>query len=113
MLLLFGACLVLFGLSRWLLVSVPLIFGIGLTSMAYNSLNQTFLQSLVADEMRGRVASLLTLMTLGLQPLGALQAGFIGDRVGVPSALLFGGIICVLVSLYARRSKRARLDELA
>jgi hypothetical protein len=45
MLLLSGACLVLFGLSRWLLVSVPMIFGIGLASMAYNSLNQAFLQS--------------------------------------------------------------------
>jgi MFS family permease len=113
MLLMFGVCLELFGLSRWMAVSAPLLFGIGLASMAYNSLNMTFIQTLVQDDMRGRVMSLLTLMTLGLQPLGALQAGIVGDHIGVPFALLLGGIICVLVSLVVAQSKRAGLDELA
>ncbi len=112
MLLLFGVTLILFSLSRWLPLSVVLIFGIGLASMAYNSLNQTFLQTLVDDEMRGRVASLLTLMTLGLQPVGALQAGIVSDHFGVATALLVGGIICTLVSLGASRARRARLDDL-
>ncbi len=112
MLLLFGVALCLFSQSRWLATSVPLIFGIGLASMAYNSLNQTFLQSLVADEMRGRVSSLLTLMTLGLQPLGALQAGIVSDRFGVSVALLAGGIVCAIVGIVAQRSRRGGLDEL-
>jgi MFS family permease len=113
MLALFGLALVLFSQSRWLGVSIALVFVVGMASMAYNSLNQTFLHSLVDDEMRGRVMSLLTLTTLGLQPMGALQAGAMGQRFGVSWALLVGGIVCILVSFAATRAKRARLDELA
>jgi MFS family permease len=113
MLLAFGFTLELFSLSRWLPVSLGLVFVVGLASMAYNSLNQTFIQSLVDDEMRGRVLSLLTMTTLGLQPLGALQAGVVGDHLGVPFSTLIGGIVCVAVALVAFRAKRARLDELA
>lgn len=112
MLTLFGAALVLFSQSRWMLVSMGLVFVVGMASMAYNSLNQTFLQSLVDDEMRGRVMSLLTLTTLGLQPLGALQAGVVGQRFGVSTALVIGGIVCVVVSFVATRARRAGLDEL-
>lgn len=112
MLLLFGVSLGFFSLSHWLAVSVPIIFVIGLASMAYNSLNMTFIQSLVSDEMRGRVMSLLTLMTLGLQPLGGLQAGIIGDRFGVSVALMFGAGICALVSLIAANSRRAAIKNL-
>jgi MFS family permease len=113
MLLLFGVGLVWFGLSRTMVVSVPLLVVVGLAGMAYNTLNQTSLQSLVADKMRGRVASMHTLLTLGLQPLGALLIGFLADRIGVPTTLMVGGIICAGVSLGARRSRRARLGELA
>jgi MFS family permease len=112
MLALFGIALILFSQSRWLGVSVILVFVIGMASMAYNSLNQTFLHSLVHDEMRGRVMSLLTLTTLGLQPLGALQAGTVGQRFGVSTALLIGGIVCLSVSIVATRARRAGLDEL-
>ncbi|HEX5417794.1 MAG TPA: MFS transporter, partial [Chloroflexota bacterium] len=112
MLTLFGVALIAFSQSHWMVASVGLVFVVGLASMAYNSLNQTFLHSLVRDEMRGRVMSLLTLTTLGLQPVGALQMGTIGQSFGVSTALLFGGIVCVITSIVGARAKRAKLDEL-
>ena len=112
MLTLFGLALVFFSQSHWLGTSIALLVVVGMASMAYNSLNQTFLQSLVDDDMRGRVMSLLTLATLGLQPLGALQAGAVGQRFGVSTALLIGGITCVAVSVVATRAKRGGLDDL-
>jgi MFS family permease len=113
MLTLFGLGLILFSQSHWLPTSMAMVFVIGLASMAYNSLNQTFLHSLVDDEMRGRVMSLLTLATLGLQPLGALQMGAVGQQFGVSAALFVGGLVCLAVSFIATRAKRAGLDELA
>jgi len=113
MLSLFGIGLILFSESRWMPLSMAMVFVIGLASMAYSSLNQTFLHSLVTDEMRGRLMSLFTLTTFGLQPLGALQAGFIGQTFGVTSALFGGGVICLLVSFVATRAKRAGLEDLA
>jgi MFS family permease len=113
MLTLFGIGLILFSQSRWMPLSMALVFIIGLASMAYSSLNQTFLHSLVSDEMRGRLMSLFTLTTFGLQPLGSLQAGFVGQTFGVSTALLLGGMVCLVVSFVATRAKRAGLDELA
>jgi MFS family permease len=112
MLTLFGIALVLFSQSHWLLVSVALIFVVGMASMAYASLNMTFIQGMVSDDMRGRVSSLLTMTTLGLQPVGALQAGAIGQHFGVSTALMEGGIICIVVSVLATRARRAKLDEM-
>ena len=68
---------------------------------------------MVRDEMRGRVSSLLTMTTLGLQPVGALQAGAVGQRFGVSTALLIGGIVCIVVSFLATKARRAGLDEIA
>lgn len=109
---LFGVALILFSQSHWLVTSIAFVFLVGLASMAYSSLNQTFLQSLAADEMRGRVMAIFTLSTFGLQPIGALQAGAVGQRFGVSTPLFVGGIICILVSIVATRSKRGKLDEL-
>jgi MFS family permease len=101
MLMLFGVSLGFFSLSQVLPLSVFFVFWVGFSSMAYSALNQTFLQTLVADEMRGRVLSLLTLTTFGLQPFGALQAGFVASYAGVSFALLLGGAICLLAGIVA------------
>jgi hypothetical protein len=57
--------------------------------------------------------SLLTLTTLELPPLGALQMGTIGPGFGVSAVLLIGGIVCLFVSFGATRAKRAGLDALS
>jgi len=113
MLVVYGIMLLALSQSRWLPLSMVFVFGVGLASMAYNSLNQTFVQSLVSDDMRGRVTSVLMLTTIGFQPLGALQAGIVGDRFGVPYVFVIGGIVCVLVGLLATRLRSAALAELS
>ena len=52
-----------------------------------------------ADEMRGRVLSLLTLSTFGLQPLGAVQAGTLASVIGPGPAVMANGLICVLLAI--------------
>jgi fluoride ion exporter CrcB/FEX len=56
--------------------------------------------------------AIFTLSTFGLQPIGALQAGAVGQRFGVSTPLFVGGIICILVGVVATRAKRGKLDEL-
>jgi MFS family permease len=89
-----------FGLSRNYGLSIVLVFFVGLTTMAYAALNQTFLQHLIADEMRGRVMSLLTLTTFGLQPFGSMLTGALASVVGVQVSMVICGCICVLSALY-------------
>ncbi len=92
----FGLCLAVFAASRLFPLSVAMLLGVGMSAMAYNALNQTFLQTLSEDAMRGRVMSLLTVATFGLQPLGVLAAGGAASLLGPQAAVLGGGAVCAL-----------------
>jgi hypothetical protein len=75
------------------------LFGIGFGQMVFNNLKMTFVQGLVADHMRGRVLSLLTLATFGLQPLGAVQAGILAEWIGLGPAVVVNGAICLALGM--------------
>ncbi len=92
----FGVSLAVFAASQLYTLSAVMLVVVGVASMAYNAINQTFLQSLSEDAMRGRVMSMLTLTTFGLQPLGTLVIGSAATVVGPQSAVLAGGVICAL-----------------
>jgi MFS family permease len=94
-----GAALAAFGASQAFVLSVAALFGVGFAQMVYNNLRMTFVQGLAADEMRGRVLSLLTLATFGLQPLGAVQAGALASLIGPGWAMLLNGGVCLVLGL--------------
>jgi MFS family permease len=52
----------------------------------------TVLQTIVPDELRGRVAALYVMAFIGTTPLGALLTGWIAERVGPPVTLAACGI---------------------
>ena len=81
-LLVLGVTLVAFAGSHSLVLASAMLVGVGISSMAYNALNQTYLQTLASDEMRGRVMSLLTLTTFGFQPFGQLEMGSVAEFLG-------------------------------
>ena len=63
---------------------------------AFLTINSATIQSVVPDELRGRVSSIGT-MTLGLFPLGSLVAGGLAELYGAPAAtLLAGGALAAL-----------------
>jgi hypothetical protein len=91
-----GVSLVLFSLSRGYYLSLGLIMLVGMSSMAFMTVNNTLVQMITTPEMRGRVVSLL-MMTWGLQPLGVLPFGVLADTVGVAFAIGLGGAVLVIV----------------
>jgi predicted MFS family arabinose efflux permease len=95
----YGVALVLFALSGRLWLSFALLFAGSACSMVFSSLNQTFLQSLAPDAMRGRVLSVLTLTTFGMIPLGSMLGGAAADQFGARAAVAAGGAICALLAL--------------
>jgi MFS family permease len=104
---LFGIMLLCFGLSHVVIVSLLLLVVGGAASMTFSSLNQTFIQTLAPDAMRGRVLSVLTLTTFGVMPLGNLTGGFVAQRFGAPVVLIGGGMVCACFAsfLVLSRSK--------
>jgi predicted MFS family arabinose efflux permease len=60
----------------------------------------TILQTIVADDKRGRVMSFYSLAVLGFTPIGSLLAGMLASRIGAPATLMFCGALCILVALW-------------
>ena len=90
----FGVFLVLFSISTWFPLSMVLLavaFGMGIS---FDAVLGTLLQSLSADEMRGRVVSFYGL-TFGMTPMGGFGAGAIASVLGAPVAIGVAGLVVV------------------
>ena len=98
--LLLGSSLVLFGLSRNFWWSMALMFGAGYGMMQQIVGSNTILQTIVADDKRGRVMSFYSMSVFGFLPIGSLFAGSIATRIGAPETLILGGALCVLASVW-------------
>jgi MFS family permease len=53
-------------------------------------------QSLLAEEYRGRVMALYTMSVVGMIPIGNLTAGALAEVIGPRWTALVGGAICLL-----------------
>ncbi len=95
----FGAGLVAFGFSRWLPLSLLLMVCIGAGFMTQMAASNTVIQTLVREEMRGRVMALYAISFMGMTPFGSLLAGAIASTVGAPATVAGGGVICIVGAL--------------
>ena len=71
----------------------------GLGMMILMASSNTILQTIVEDDMRGRVMSFYAVAFLGVAPFGSLLAGSLAHRIGAPYTLLIGGVCCILGSI--------------
>jgi hypothetical protein len=80
-------------LSEWLWVSVLLFFALGTTDGVWGVSRNTLAQLLVPDALRGRVMSVVMLITRGSSQLGIMQAGLLVGLIGAPAAVLTSAAI--------------------
>jgi len=100
----FGAMLAAFGASHVFWLSVAILVPLGASMMVQMSASNTLIQSMVPDELRGRVMAAYTMMFMGMGPLGSLAGGTVADRVGAPVAVMVGGgITLVAAAVFAQR----------
>jgi len=99
----FAAALLLFCLLPWhvLAVSATILIIIGFAMLLNGSLANGLLQSIVPDELRGRVISAYILVYVGLAPIGSFIAGAAANAFGVLWAIGGGAIIMLLYGLWA------------
>ncbi len=108
---LFGATLIAFGFSEILWLSCVLLVLSGSAVMVVTASINTMLQTLVEENMRGRVMSLYTMAFIGMSPLGSLAGGAIATRVGAPIAVAMGGLGCLALAFWFK-SRLAPLREI-
>lgn len=100
--LLFGVALILFSQSTELYLSMILLFFVGFCGLSVMISNNTIIQTLVDDRLRGRVMSLLGMAFMGSLPLGALIYGKLAGLIGAPLTVMAGGGGCLLAALAFR-----------
>ncbi len=103
------------GLDRWILLALTLLglgllafvgvadftlallllFAIGFGMMVEMAASNTLVQTLVAEDKRGRVMSFYTMAFLGMAPLGSLLTGVLAAWLGLKITFLLNGLLCL------------------
>ena len=107
----FGVGLAAFSLSRSLWLSLLLLPIVGAGMMVTMAATNTIIQTIVREELRGRVMAFYTMAFLGTAPIGSLVAGVAADRIGPQRTILFGGLSCIAAGTWFA-SSLPRLREL-
>jgi MFS family permease len=94
-----GAALLLFSFASSLWMALPALYFVGMGMMLSAASTNTVLQSIVPDELRGRVAALYVMSFIGASPIGALVSGSIAERLGPPVTLAGCGIAALAAAL--------------
>lgn len=99
-----GISLFLFSFSTTLWLSVVLLLPAGYSMMLQMACSNTLIQTMVPDQLRGRVMALYSMMFMGMAPFGAFFGGALAHRVGAPITVAIGGVACVLGAIWFGRS---------
>ena len=107
------------GLGRWILYA-SIIFNLGLVGLAFAPVlwvgliclvvigfgsmkhmasTNTIIQTLVDDNMRGRVMAFYMMSFVGTMPIGSMLGGFLADRIGPQMALVAAAGVGLAASL--------------
>jgi MFS family permease len=100
--LLFPMVLAVFSLTRSLGSSLATLVVAGTASILVLNLANALVQTLVRDELRGRVMGIYSLVFLGSMPVGGVLMGALGERIGEPGTVALGAACLFTVALLAR-----------
>jgi MFS family permease len=111
-----GLAMIGVGVSRWLPLSLAMMFVAGWGGISMAATANTTIQLAVPDILRGRVMSLYTTVFVGSTPIGGLFSGVIASGFGgAPAALVVGGSLAALAAVggYLRLPDRRHIGPTA
>ncbi|RYY40923.1 MAG: MFS transporter [Chitinophagaceae bacterium] len=93
----FGLCIIVFGLSSLFWSAFFALIIAGMLDGISVVIRGTILQLTTPDEMRGRVSSVNSMFINSSNELGQFESGFTSRMLGTVPAVLFGGIMTIVV----------------
>ncbi len=94
----FPISVLLFALARWLPLSLFILFIAGGAAIFVVNLANALVQTLCADELRGRVMGLYSITYLGLAPIGGLLIGGTAQQISEPPTVILFALITLACS---------------
>ncbi|MEZ4499858.1 MAG: MFS transporter [Thermomicrobiales bacterium] len=92
----YGACLVGFGLSRSFVLSLLFLAGSGAADVMSATLRHATRNLVTPDDLRGRVAAVHRTLAVGGPQLGDFRAGVAASVIGAGPSVAIGGMATVL-----------------
>jgi predicted MFS family arabinose efflux permease len=100
MLMVLGATMGAFALSKQLVLSLILLFVTGAALIAVFSAISSLVQLICNDEIRGRVMSVYNVAFRGGMPIGSLLTGRLVEAFHAPAVLAVNGVLLILLASY-------------
>jgi MFS family permease len=92
-----SCAVIVLGIVPTLLLSLPVLFVVGVGTMALLGATNTLIQVLSPDEVRGRAISVYTMIAIGVVPLGSLVDGAIASAINLHATFILAGSICAII----------------
>lgn len=93
----FGVCIILFGLSKWFLLSFFALMIAGMLDGISVVVRGTVMQLKTPDHLRGRVSSVSSMFVNSSNELGQFESGVMAKLLGVVPSVVFGGCMTIAV----------------
>jgi MFS family permease len=97
----FAGLVIVFSLTRSVHVAAVVLLFLGLAMLINGALANGILQSVVPDELRGRVMATYVFVYVGFTPIGSFIAGALARLVGVQWAIFSGGVVMLAYIIWA------------
>lgn len=98
----FGVSIALFGISRAFVFALLMLAASGGLDAVSMAMRHTVRQLATPDHLRGRVGALASVFSAGGPRLGEFQAGMLAAAIGARSAMVAGGLACVVMVVTSR-----------
>jgi MFS family permease len=113
----FGAMMIVFGLSRSLPLSLAALAVSGFADMISMNIRSTTVLLVTPHELQGRVSAVEWVFVSASNELGAFESGAVARLVGTVAAVVGGGAVMIGVAgswrrLFPALARMGRLDEL-
>jgi MFS family permease len=95
----FGACILIFAISKNFWLSFAALFISGLFDGVSVIIRGTIVQLFVPDEMRGRVSAVNSIFVNSSNELGQFESGVAASIMGTVPSVIFGGCMTLLVTI--------------
>jgi MFS family permease len=114
---LFGVCMIVFGLSEWLPLSLAALAVAGFVDMISVNIRSTTIALVTPNQLRGRVTAVEMVFISASNELGAFESGVVAAAVGTVKSVVAGGIATVGIALSWTRlfpslARLGRLEDL-
>lgn len=93
----FGACIIVFGLSKWYWLSFAALLLSGVLDGVSVVVRGNIMQLKTPDELRGRVMSVNSMFINSSNEIGQFESGVAAKLMGVIPSVVFGGCMTIVV----------------